>query len=59
MASKNFSRKIIKKPKKSYFICFVLNPVTFNGQDFEKKRGLDLVTSRPSGYKLSLEKIPF
>ena len=32
-----------------------LNPVSFKGKDYEKKRGLELVTSRSSGYKASPE----
>ena len=37
-------------------LVYFSNPVSFNGQDYEKK-GLELVTSHSSGYKTSSAKL--
>ena len=41
---------------KKLTLIFLSNPVPFNGQDYEQQKGLELVTSRSSGYKTSSEK---
>ena len=43
---------------KKLTLIFLLNPVLFNGQNYQK-RGLELVTSCLSGYQTSSKKIPF
>ena len=45
-----------QKPLKKLTLFFLSNPVAFNGQDHEKQRGLELVTSVSSGYKTSSQK---
>ena len=47
-------RRLSKSLKKGNFIFS--NPVPFNGQNDQNKRGLELVTSPYSGYKTSSEK---
>ena len=41
---------------KKLTLFFLLNPVPFNGQNYENKRGLELLTSRSSGYQTSSKK---
>ena len=53
---KYFEKKIIKKHLKKLTFLFLLNPVPFNGQSYQKLRSLELVTSRSSGYKTSSKK---
>ena len=50
-----FETGLSKSLKKVNFIFFP-NPVPFNGQSYQKQKGLELVTSRSSGYETSLEK---
>ena len=50
-----FERRLSKGYKKVNFI-FLLNSVPLNGQDYEKQKDLELVTSRSSGYKINSEK---
>ena len=45
-----------QKALKKLTLFFLSNPVAFNGQDYEKQRGLELVTSVSSGYKTSSQK---
>ena len=50
---------LINNPKQPLHakLCFFLwNPVPFHEQDYENKRGLELVTSPFSGYKPNSEK---
>ena len=44
---------MIKKPFKKLIYFFLMKPVPFNGQDYEKEKGLELVTNQSSGYKTS------
>ena len=44
-----FERGLSKSLKK-FTIFFLLNPVPFNGQSYQKQSGLELVISRSSGY---------
>ena len=37
-------------------LFFLSNPVPFNGQNYEKQKGPELVTYRSSGYETSSEK---
>ena len=37
-------------------LVFLFKPVPFNGQDYENKRDLEIVTSCSSSYKTSSEK---
>ena len=39
-------------------LFFLSNPVSFNGQNYQEQRGLELVTSRSSGYERKLKNIP-
>ena len=50
------SKEDYQKALKKFNFFFLLNPVPFNGQDYEKQKGLELVTSHSSGYKTSSEK---
>ena len=52
---KYFERGLSKNLKKVTSF-FLLNPVPFNRQNYQNKRGLELVTSRYSGYEASSEK---
>ena len=45
-----------QKPLKKLTLFFLSNPVPFNGQSYEKQKGLELVTSHSSDYKTSLQK---
>ena len=45
-----------QKALKRVTLFFLLNPVPFNRQNYQNKRGLELVTSRYSGYETSSEK---
>ena len=46
-----------QKPLQKLTLLFLLNPVPFNGQIFQKqKRVLELVTSRLSSYEMSSQK---
>ena len=53
--NKIFWKRIIKYPLKSWHDFLLLNPVLFNGQSY-RKRGLELETSRSSGYKTFSQK---
>ena len=44
------------KASKKLTIFFLSNPVPFNGQIYQNKRDLELVTSHSSGYKTRSEK---
>ena len=41
---------------KNLTLFFLLSPVLFNGQDYEKQKGLELMTNRFSGYEANPEK---
>ena len=45
-----------QKSLKKLTLFFLPNPVPFNGQSYQKQRGLELVTSRSSGYQTTSEK---
>ena len=45
-----------QKALKRVTLFFLLNPVPFIRQNYQNKRGLELVTSRYSGYETSSEK---
>ena len=42
-----------QKALKKLTLFFLSNPVSFNEQNYQNKRGLELVTSRSLGYKTS------
>ena len=50
------TRNSFKKALKKLTLFFLSNLVPFNGQSYQNKRGLELVTSRSSGQKTSTEK---
>ena len=50
-----FKRGLLKTLKKVNFI-FSFNPVPFNGQSYQKKKGPEVVTSPSSGHEISSEK---
>ena len=51
-----FWKKDYQEALKKLTLFFLLNPVAFNGQSYENKRSLELVTSWSSGYETSSEK---
>ena len=55
-----FENKILKvdyqKALKKSILFFLPNPAPFNGQSYQKQRGLELVASHLSGYKTTSEK---
>ena len=58
--NKIFWKKIIKNPLKDLPLFFLSNPLPFNDKIVMKnKRGLELLTSRTSGYKTSSEKFRY
>ena len=46
-----------QKALKKSALFFLLSPVSLNGQRYQNKRSLELVTSHSSGYKTSSKKI--
>ena len=52
---RHFERGLSKSLKKGNFI-FTFEPSSFNGLIYKNKRGLELETSRSSGYETSSEK---
>ena len=48
--------KDYQKTFKKLSLFYLSNPVFFNDKLMKNKRGMELVTSRSSGYKTSLEK---
>ena len=54
---KRYFESELSKKLKNLTLYFLSNPVPFNGQDNEQKRGLELVTSRSSGEKTSSVKL--
>ena len=49
-------REDYQKPLKKLTLFFILNPVSFNGQSYQKQKGLELVTNPSSGHETSSEK---
>ena len=45
-----------QKALKKSTLFFLPNPVPFNGQSYQKQKGLELVTSPSSGYETSSKK---
>ena len=45
-----------QKPFKKLTLFFLSKPVTFNGQSFQKLKGLELETCCSSGYETSSQK---
>ena len=54
---KRYFESELSKSLKNLILYFLSNPVPFNGQDNEQKRGLELVTGRSSGEKTSSVKL--
>ena len=51
---------LVNNPKQpSQTLFFLPNPVPFNEQSYQNKRGLELATSRSSGYETSSEKFVY
>ena len=46
-----------QKPLKKLTLIFLSNPDPLNGKVFKNKKGLELVTSRSSGYETSSQKL--
>ena len=53
-----FERGLNQKAFKKLTLFFLLNPVDFYGQDYEKQKGSGTSDQSPSGYKTSSEKFP-
>ena len=53
---KYFERGLSKSLKKEVISFFLSNPVPLNRQNYQHKRGLELVTRPYSGYETSSEK---
>ena len=49
-------REDYQKPFKKLTLFFISNPVLFNGQSYQKQKGLELVTNPSSGHETSSEK---
>ena len=48
-----------QKAFKKLTLFFLLNPVPFNGQSYQKQKGFGTRTNSSSGYKTSSEKFPY
>ena len=53
---KDILKEDYQKHLKKSTLFFLPKPVPFNGQSYQKKRGLELVPSHCSGYKARSEK---
>ena len=54
---KRYIERVSSKSIKKLTLFFLSNSVPFNGQDYEKQKCLELVTSHSVGYKISSEKL--
>ena len=52
----NILKEDYQKALKKLTLFFLLNPVLFNGQSYQNKKGLELVTSSSSSHEASSEK---